>query len=263
MFSSDMNLLEKIRVAGESGFDGIEPWVNEFELLSIKDVVKCCNDYNILIPTMIKIAGWFEDDGGLMNVGDNHDEIIEECKRRMDLSVSVGCGWIVAVPCFSHRGKVGEWNKGVDYFCELMDIGKVIGCDPTIEFIGQTDLINNFSICKKFIDEVGNGCRMVIDSYHLWRGGGSVDDFVGIDASQVSVFHISDADRMILREDHRDSDRVMPLDGKIELEKFAMNVKNVDSNCFVNIGVYNKKLWLMNSFEMCRDSLKRLRKLFL
>jgi len=124
-------------------------------------------------------------------------------------------------------------------------------------------LINNYFTCKKFIDEFGDDAKMVIDSYHLWRGGGSVDDFLKIDKSQVSVFHISDADKSIDREKHMDRNRVMPMDGKIDLKKFADNVKKIGFDGFVNIGVYNQKLWSINPLELCVDSIRRLRELFL
>ncbi len=263
MLSKEMSILDKIKIAGRSGFDGIEPWVDDFISVNPNDVKKCCLDYGISIPTIIQISGWFENDGGLMGIGDNHQEIIEECKRRMEIAVSIGCGWIIAMPSFSHRGKVSDWNLGVEYFHELLQIGKQIGCMPTIEFMGQTGLINNYFTCKKFIDEFGDDAKMVIDSYHLWRGGGSVDDFLKIDKSQVSVFHISDADKSIDREKHMDRNRVMPMDGKIDLKKFADNVKKIGFDGFVNIGVYNQKLWSINPLELCVDSIRRLRELFL
>jgi sugar phosphate isomerase/epimerase len=60
-----------------------------------------------------------------------------------------------------------------------------------------------------------------------------------------------------------DRNRVMPMDGKIDLKKFADNVKKIGFDGFVNIGVYNQKLWSINPLELCVDSIRRLRELFL
>lgn len=262
MLSYDLTLIDKIKIASESGFNGIEPWVEEIEKENAEDIVNCCGDYGIAVPSVIVIRGWFENDGDLMGVGDCHREIMDECKRRMELSAKIGSKWIVAAPAFSHRNHYGIWEQGVDYFRELIEIGKSIGCEPTLEFMGQTDQIKNFQLCKKFIDDVGDDATMVIDSYHVWRSGGDLREFVDLPKERISVFHISDADKEIERTKHRDRDRVMPLSGKIDLYGFAEAIKKIGYDGFINAGVYNNLLHQMDQKFVADDCLRRMKQLF-
>ena len=261
MLNPDLDLFEKIKIASVSGFQGIEPWINEFEFVCKKDLVKCLNDYGVEVPTSIAIKGYFENDGDLMGVEDNHLVIFNECLRRIELSVEIGAKFIVAIPALSNRNHFTTYQQSISYYEKLLELGERIGCNPTLEFIGTTKQIYNFELCEKFLDNFVSKPTMVIDAYHIWRGNGHMDDFLNFDARRVSCFHISDADKMIDREIHRDRDRVMPLDGKIDLHKFAENVKKIGYTGFISAGVYNPNLWNMDQYEMarkCRESLKNL-----
>ena len=262
MFSPELDIFDKIKIASNNNFIGIEPWIDELEHKNIKDIKKCCEDFNVQIPSVQNINGWFENDGDLMGVSDNHEDIILECKKRMELCVSINSKWIVAAPAFSHRNHFGSWEQGVNYFNELLKIGKEMGCLPSIEFIGQTKQINNFEKCKKFIEDVNSEGTMIIDSYHLWKSGGSMEDFLNYDKNKISVLHISDADKNIDRKSHMDRNRVMPLDGQIDLRKFASVAKSIGFDGFVNAGVYNKKLWELDANEVCKDLHDRLTLIF-
>lgn len=263
MFSPELNLIEKIKVASVVGFHGIEPWVEELQKFPAKDVVKCCGDCGIEITAIQQLKGWFETDGGLMNVSNDHINIFDECKRRMELAISVGSKWIVSAPSLSNRGFFNDWSQGVFYFKKLLEIGKSIGCLPSLEFLGQTKQIYNFSLCEKFIDDVkDDSATMIVDSYHLWRGGGEMNDFENYPKEKISMFHISDADKRIERDIHMDRNRVLPLDGKLNLNLFAESIKKIGFDGFVNAGVYNKSLWDIDPIQMAYDCLNRMKIIF-
>ena len=263
MYNQDLGILEKIKIAAKSGFDAIEPWIYELENINLKDVVNCCKDYNIKVSSVEVLYGWFENDGGLMGVENNHQSIMDECKRRIEISKNIESKFIIAAPSFSHRGFTANWEQGVNYFKEILDLGKSMGCIPSIEFMGQTEQIKTFELCKSFINDVGNDATMIIDAYHCWKSGGSVYDFDGFDKDRISVLHISDADKNIKREDHMDRNRVMILDGQIDLMGFAKTAKKIGFDGFVNVGVYNKSLWKLNPYDMSETIINRLNEIFI
>lgn len=262
MFSDNLNVFEKIKIASMAGFDGIEIWYYEIRNQNLSDIKKCLNDFNIKPTTLIGLSGWFENDGELMNVTDDEKEIFEECKKRINAATQIGCPYIIAVPSFSHRNHFASWQDGLNRYKKILELGKSIGCKPTMEFIGQSYQINNFFDCKKFLHDLYEDATMVIDSYHLWRGGGSMDNFHDYDKNKISFFHISDADKNIERTKHRDRDRVLPLDGRLDLNLFAKTIKNINYNGFVNLGVYNKYLWELDQLEMAKHSLEKMKKIF-
>lgn len=262
MFSEDLNIFKKIKIASAAGFDGIEMWHKEIKNENLKDVKNCLNDYGIKPTTLIGITGWFENDGSLMDVNDDEIEIFEECKKRMNMAAEINCPYIISVPAFSHRNHYASWEDGLNRYKKILDLGSSVGCSPTMEFIGQSSQINNFFTCKKFLNELQQNATMIIDSYHLWRGGGHMDDFRNYDKNKISLFHLSDANKNISRTEHKDRDRVMPLDGKLDLYLFAKTIKKIHFQGFINLGVYNKKFWTLNQLEMAKYGLKKMKIIF-
>lgn len=262
MFNPELDIFNKIKIASAAGFDGIEIWHNEIVNENLNDVAKCLSDHNIKPTTIVGILGWFENDGNLMNVDDNEEKIFEECKRRIETGCKIKCPYIIAAPAFSHRNHFASWEQGVDRYNKIVEFGIIMGCVPTLEFIGQSSQINTFFLCEKFLNDLHSDTKMIIDSYHLWRGGGSMDDFINYDAKKISVFHISDANKNINRLEHKDRDRVMPFDGRLDLHLFKNCIKKINYDGFINLGVYNKNLWKIDPIVMAKDGLKRLQTLF-
>ena len=82
-------LMDKIRIAAETGYSAIELWNDdliEYEEQggSLTDVKKALEDYGLSVPTVIALHGW------LNTTGTEHQEAIEEAKRRMAQAAAVG-----------------------------------------------------------------------------------------------------------------------------------------------------------------------------
>lgn len=240
------SIVEKISIASKTGWDGVELWIEDIDACGYKPskINKILKDFGMYCPTLEKINGWFENDGGLMGVKNDHNSIMLECRRRMEIAKELGCKYIIACPSFSHRGFFASEAQGVNYFCELLEIGKEIGVLPSIEFMGQTGQINTIETCLSFLKKINDpSAKMVVDSYHLWKGSGNVDGFEKADLSEISVLHISDANPNISRSDHWDRHRVFPGHGCIDLKKFAKICSSKKYDGDVCIGVYNPLYW--------------------
>lgn len=257
----DKNSLEdKILIASKTGWGSVELWIDDIDCKKLTHICSILNDNNLTVSSMEKLDGWFENDGGLMGVKNDHKSIMDECKRRMEITAELGCKYIIACPSFSHRGFKAELTQGVDHFCEMLEIGRTIGVLPTIEFMGQTAQINTIDKCLEFLQHVDDpDAKMVIDAYHLWKGQ-SFDKFTSEHLKHVSVLHVSDANPNIDISEHRDRDRIMPGDGCIDLNTFAEKTK--DFNGHVCIGVYNPIFWEQDPYMVAQTGLIKMKKVF-
>ena len=125
------SLMEKIRIAGQIGYQGIELWnddltAHEQQGGSLADVRQALADHGLAVPTIIALHGWLGAEGAA------RAQALEEVRRRMAQAVAVGAEFIVASPpldsCDLSRG-------GADYR-ELLEIGKEIGVRPAMEYLG-------------------------------------------------------------------------------------------------------------------------------
>jgi len=229
----------KLKATAAAGFTGVELWLEDLIGWRAGEVRHLLNDHGLTAVSLEKIAGWFEIDGDLMGVGDQ--DIEDECKKRLSLAAHIGIPYVIAVPSFSHRGRSATLAQGVDRFRRLLKIGRQEGATPTIEFMGQTAQINTAERCVEFLNLVGAG-RMVVDAYHLWKGG-SIQDFTLVGKDQISLLHISDADPLVAKKDHRDRDRVAPGSGIIDLKRFITIAKDMEYFGPISVGVYNPVWW--------------------
>ena len=90
-------LMDKIRIAAETGYSAIELWNDDLTAYeeqggSLSDVKKALDDYGLSVPTVIALHGW------LNTTGTEHQEAIEEAKRRMAQAVAVGSTYIISSP---------------------------------------------------------------------------------------------------------------------------------------------------------------------
>ena len=91
------SLMEKIRIAGQTGYQGIELWnddltAHEQQGGSCADVRQALADYGLAVPTVIAVHGWLGAEGAA------RAQALEEVRRRMAQAVAVGAEFIVASP---------------------------------------------------------------------------------------------------------------------------------------------------------------------
>jgi sugar phosphate isomerase/epimerase len=237
------NINKKIELIKRAGFNGIEVPVtsknkiNSINLSNYKIFKNKLKD--IKIVTAYKICGWFELDGALMDVGDCWKEIKKEIETRIKIIKEIGGREFICVPPYSHRNKFASISDGRERYEEILEISKKYDAEPVLEFMGQTKQINTLKKCIDFLDSIDKNLKYILDTYHVWRAKGSIDDiFLIKDISRIVTIHISDADPHIKRKDHRDKQRPMPGDGFLELKKIVEFFKSKEYQNYYSLGCY-------------------------
>ena len=90
-------ILEKIRLAAEAGFAGIELWINDvYEYVGqggeVRDIEKALSDHGLIVPCAIAVRGWGE------AKGPEYPIMLDEVKRRMEMAARLGSPYLVATP---------------------------------------------------------------------------------------------------------------------------------------------------------------------
>ncbi len=123
-------LLEKIRIAAEAGFAGVELWINDiYEYVGrggeVRDVERAIKERGLIVPCMIALRQWGE------AVGREYELTLDEARRRMELAARIGSPYVVATP----PREPCEISQLVDRYGDLLDIGRAVGVKPTFEYI--------------------------------------------------------------------------------------------------------------------------------
>ena len=71
-------ILDKIRIAAETGYRAIELWHDDIDLYlqcggTLADIKKAVDDHGLLVPTTIFLKGWWDNTGRGLYQGDGRN----------------------------------------------------------------------------------------------------------------------------------------------------------------------------------------------
>ncbi|MFO1022456.1 MAG: sugar phosphate isomerase/epimerase [Planctomycetales bacterium] len=249
-------LLEKIRIAAACGYEGIELWhmeLDEFERSggSLTDLRRRLEDARLRVPSTINLKNWFESD---RDDGPEWDE----CRRRMQQAVDVGAMCIVAGPPLVTT----DWERGIRNFQRLLRLGKEIGINPAMEFLGFVEQVNTLESALEIIDRSGDPqAQLVLDPFHIFRGAGDFASVQKLRGSQIAVCHINDAAAEPPAHLQKDADRVMIGEGILDLKKMIWDLDTIGYEGFISLELFSEDLWRRDPHELAKLGLDRMQTL--
>ena len=253
------SLDEKIRAAGDAGYEAIELWNEDLTQWergggSLSDVRRMLDDHNLTVPDLVHLSGWMDATDSLFET-----DLLTEARRLMEQGLAVGAPRIIAGPA---HGQV-DLNRAADRFVRLMELGQEIGCLPTLEFLGFVDHVNNVNTLMEIVNLADHSeTTVVMDAFHIYRGGGRDKDILKVPGAQVSIFHIDDAPQTgRQRETLTDGDRVYPGDGILNLENMLVLLASQGFSGPVSLELFNEDLWRQDAREVARIGAEKVRRL--
>ncbi len=251
-------LMEKIRIAGQVGYRAIELWNDDLQAYqeqggSLGDVREALEDYGLAVPTVIALHGW------LGSEGEAHAQALEEAKRRMEQAVAVGAEFIVSSPpmdsCDLSCG-------GVDYR-ELLELGRAMGVRPAMEYLGFVQSVYTIEQAWQIVEDADHpDSSLIMDPFHILRGGGSIESIALVPADKVAIWHWNDAPSDKPFAEQTDADRVMPGDGIGPLQRIEELALAQGYEGFVSLELFNPALWEEDPEEVARIGLDKMQRYF-
>ena len=250
-------ILDKIRIAGESGYGAIELWHDDIDLHianggSVDDVRKAVDDHGLQVPTTIMLKGWFD------TVGADHATALDECKRRMEQAAIVGAVHCIGGP--PHDPHI-DYDLGAQNYAELLSLGiREFGVRPAMEYLGFAQKFNTIEDSLEIMQRSGHPeATIVLDPFHCFRGGGPMESISKLSSSQIAVSHFNDAPANPPRELQRDPDRVLPGDGIVDLKKYCDLLRSVGYNRWLSLELFSEELWSRDPKEVAQIGLDKMR----
>ena len=250
-------MLEKIRLAAEAGFEGVEPWINDvYEYVGqggeVRDIEKAIADYGLIVPCAIAVRSW----GEASEV--EYPLMLDEVKRRMEMAARLGSPYLVATPP-REPCDIGQITRR---YKDLLEIGRQTGVRPTMEYIGFFRSVSRLSQAWQIVQDVADAeATLILDSFHSWNTGATLDDLRSIPADKISHYHINDADPDKPAGQQTDPDRVMIGDGPIDLRSEVRLLQEKGYQGTVSLELFNKDLWAKDPREVLKIGIERMREL--
>ena len=251
-------LLDKIRLAGEAGYDGIELWLNDvFEHVArggeVSDVETALADNGLIVPSVIAMRQWGDFEGW------EHQLVLDEARRRFALGARLGAPFIVATPPMEST----RTEHLPERYAELLAIGREEGIRPTFEYISFFKSVHTLKQAWEIVEKADDrDATLILDAFHNWNSGSSLEDLRSVPMDRISHYHIDDAhpDKPALSQ--TDPDRVMIGEGQIDLVAEIDVLKEIGYDQTVSLELFNAELWAADPAEVLKVGLERMRILF-
>lgn len=233
---------QQIDLCAEAGFEGIELWVSDVETYikqggTPEALNRQMKQHGLVLENMIAFSTWIADDA------ERRAEGIRKMRQDMELTARLG-GAYIAAPVQGiatiEREKLPEY---ADRYRTILETGDQTGVTPLIELWGAGALNQLSDAAAITIGTAHPKASMLLDFYHLYRGGNSFDSLWQINGGSLPVFHINDYPGSPARETLKDSDRVFPGDGVCPFDKVLPLLCQTGFKGGLSIELFNQTYW--------------------
>jgi 2-keto-myo-inositol isomerase len=252
------SLIDKIKLAGKAGYDGIELWLNDvLEHVArggeISDVETALLDHGLIVPSVIAMRQWGDFQGW------EHQLVLDEARRRFALGARLGAPFIVATPPMEST----ETEHLPERYRELLEIGREEGIRPTFEYISFFKSVHSLSKAWEIVQQTDDrDATLILDAFHNWNSESTLDELRAIPIDRISHYHLDDANPDKPAKSQTDPDRVMVGDGQIDLAAEIAVLREMGYDHTVSLELFNEELWSADPLAVITTGLARMKALF-
>jgi 2-keto-myo-inositol isomerase len=188
----------------------------------------------------------------------DYAKIRNECDELSAIAAALECPYVVVVPGklpakTPPREEVIE--ESVRVLSELGDIAGSHGVSLAFEFLGQTDCsVQTLDLANEIVSRIARpNIGLVIDSFHFYAGGSTIEMIDALDPKRLFIFHINDAEDLP-RVQLQDSHRLLPGLGILPLPEMLKAFRRIGYDRVASVEIFRPEYWEQDPFELAREA---------
>jgi 2-keto-myo-inositol isomerase len=249
------DLASDIRAASAAGFDCLEIWASKLTSFlkanSIADLKSLFDEHGIEPYSINSIEHvTFRDEQA-------HARLLEECEELCRIASEINCPYIVVVPSPLPEGKSHAEVKeeSVRVLDELGRISERYNVALAFEFLGQPDCsVQTLAQAAEIVGQLKrSNVGLVIDSFHFYAGGSRIESIDALDAEELFIFHINDAEDLPC-EQLEDRHRLLPGLGILPLKEIVSALRRIGYDRVTSVEIFRPEYWERDPQELAREA---------
>ncbi|MFD3394305.1 sugar phosphate isomerase/epimerase family protein [Aquirufa sp. OSTEICH-129V] len=252
-----LGFIRELEVCAQAGFRSCEIWMPTLEAYlksggSISEARKRLSDLGLRIQNAIGFAQWIVDDNTVRTAG------VEQLKREMDLLAQLGCTRTAAPPMGATKEAGLDLHCAAERYRVILELGVTMGVTPQLEMWGHSKNLNRVADVLFVAAEAGHpSARLLLDVFHIYKGGSSVDCLHTVGHDAVEVFHVNDYITSLAPDQITDADRIYVGDGEAPIKKILDLLKPV----VISLELFNKELYKQDALLVARNGYQKMKAL--
>ncbi|MEZ5044528.1 MAG: sugar phosphate isomerase/epimerase family protein [Saprospiraceae bacterium] len=259
IMGQNLGIVKEIETAAKAGYDAIEIWINSMQRYvdeggKLSELKKRIDDLGIKVVDAIGFAQWIVDDN------DTRMRALEQAKREMGMLAQLGCARIAAPPAGATTQPGLDLTKAAERFRALVELGVSMEVIPQLEVWGFSKNLSRLSEVLFVASECGHPqTRLLLDVYHLHKGGSDIDGLKLIKGEVMEIFHMNDYPAEPNREQIADKDRVHAGDGVAPLTEILKDLHKKEGTTILSLEVFNRDYWKQDPDEVAKTGLAKMK----
>jgi sugar phosphate isomerase/epimerase len=255
----EMSLEEKVAVAAEAGYDGIEPWVNELEAYvaqggDLRDLGQRMRDAGL---TPVNLIGFFE---WAVPDEERRRQAWEEARRCFEMAQRLGCRHVAAPPSGIHTLAGLDLFAVAERYAALIDLARDFGVVPILEFWGIAQTLGHLGEALLVASECGRPEACILaDVFHIYKSSGHFQGLRLLGPHTLGLFHFNDYPAHPPREQLTDADRVYPGDGVAPLREILQTLHRIGYRGMLSLELFNRTYWSQDALTVARTGLEKMK----
>ncbi len=251
-------LTDLIDLAARTGYQGIEPWMDEINRHvesggNLKDIHQRIKDRGLKVTGAIAFFEWMVDDAA------KREKALEQIKRWMDQLAQIGGTHIAAPPCGDVKNV--DLLRAAERYRAVLKVGDTTGVIPAVEIWGWAQNITRLGQAMLVALEADHPKACILpDVYHLYKGGSGLSGISRLNPNVLAGFHLNDYPATPPRETIADKDRVYPGDGIAPLKTLIRDLKAIGYRGPLSVELFNPDLWKDDPAVVAQTALEKTRR---
>lgn len=249
---------EEVELAAKAGYDGIEPWMRNLHRYveaggSLQELRQRIGDLGLTVESAIGFPRWAVDDQKQRAKG------LETIQRDMALVARLGGRRIAAPPAGINRIPGMDLRQIAQRYRAVLELGRTMGVVPQLEIWGSAQTLGTLSEAAfvAIAADHRDAC-LLLDAYHLYKGGSGFNGLKLLAGAAMHVFHINDYPADPPRERIDDSHRVYPGDGVAPLASILRDLYAGGFRGALSLELFNRQYWKHDPLRVARTGLEKM-----
>lgn len=254
-----LGFVKELEVASQAGFGSVEIWMDSLQAFlagggTLADARKLLNDLGLVVENAIGFAPWIVDDEKARRQG------LEQLKREMDLLARLGCPRTAAPPVGATEQVGLDLNKAAERYRAILELGEQMGVIPQLELWGFSKNLGRLSEVLFVATESSHpAARLLLDVYHLYRGGSGFDSLPLVGKAGIEIFHVNDYPANIPSASLKDAQRVYTGDGVAPLPHILKTLKKPEQPVIISMEVFNPEYYAQDALKVAKTALDKMK----
>jgi 2-keto-myo-inositol isomerase len=250
---------KELEVASKAGYGSVEIWINTLQDYlktggTLAEAKRIIGDLGLKVEDAIGFATWIVDDKSA------RAKALEQLKLEMDQLAQIGCMRIAAPPMGATTGASLDLGSVAERYRTILELGDKTGVVPHLELWGFSKNLSRVGEILYVAAEASHpSARLLMDVYHLHKGGSGMDSVKNVGKPLVEIFHINDYPDTPPKETITDADRVYAGDGVAPLKELLKNLKNPEKPVILSFEVFNKDYYAQDPLLVAKTGLEKMK----